>query len=297
MKKSLISLIFILFIQVIFAQEETSNDENKPTEYNINARKGQFFASWGWNRSSYGKSDITFKGDGFNFELKDVKASDKPKPFGFRNFDPGGLTLPATNFQMGYFFKDNYNFVIGLDHMKYVMRQDQDVRISGDISVGNYDYENNDVVLNDVNFDGNYSGESIQLVEEFLKFEHTDGLNYIYVGINRFDNFNKFFGIRTPNFEVNLEEGVDVGVLFPKTNATVLGNERYDDFDISGFGLSASAGLNITIFKHFFIKTTFKVGYINMPDIIITKGAKGKAKQHFTFTETAYTFGYRFRFK
>lgn len=290
MNKIVLLLITLLFIEVSFSQEEVvSKNDFSEIIKKTNKRKGQFFASWGWNRSFYSKSDIHFKGSNYDFVLHDVKAKDRPNPFGIKYFSPGDLTLPATNAKLGYFFKDNYNIVIGLDHMKYVMRQDLDVKINGDINVG--DYLVDGAVYN---YDGNYNNEIINLSSNFLQFEHTDGLNYIFVGVNRFDNFNKLLGIHTPNFEVNLEEGVDVGILLPKTNTTLLGKDRHDAFHFSGYGFAAKAGLNLTFFKHFYLQADFKVGYINMPNIRTTNDKIDSAKQHFTYHETAYTFGYRF---
>ena len=179
--------------------------------------------------------------------------------------------------------------VFGYDHMKYVMRNNQRVGINGEISTGNYLFEESNY-----NFDGTYEKQMIDLARPFLLFEHTDGLNYIFVGANRFDNLNKLLHINTDKFEVNIEEGVDLGFVMPKTNSTILGNNRYDEFHVAGFGLSAIAGLSLTFFKHFYIKTDFKIGYINMSDIRITENKTEKAKQHFTFAETSYTFGYRF---
>ncbi len=289
MKKTLLLLV-VLVAQFVFSQEKSNIENTISTKLeNINSRKGQFFASWGWNRASYSTSDISFKGNDFNFILDDVKSSDKPKSFGIRFLDPGGLTLPQTNFEIGYFIKDNYNIVFGYDHMKYVMRNNQSVGINGQITTGDYLFD--DVTYN---FDKIYTNETINLSKSFLLFEHTDGLNYIFIGANRFDNLNKLLGIKTDKFEVNLEEGIDFGFVMPKTNTTILGNKRYDQFHVAGFGLSASAGLNLTFFKHFYIKTDFKIGYINMPNIRITEDASEKAKQHFTFAETSYTFGYRF---
>jgi hypothetical protein len=37
-------------------------------------------------------------------------------------------------------------------------------------------------------------------------------------------------------------------MLYPKTNSTLLGKERYDDFHVSGYGTSLKAGLNLTFF-------------------------------------------------
>lgn len=280
----------ILIAQLTFSQDKNNFEKDNSIVFEqLNSRKGQFFASWGWNRASYSASDISFKGNDFNFILSDVKSSDKPKSFGIRFLDPGGLTLPQTNFEIGYFIKDNYNIVFGYDHMKYVMRNNQRVGINGEISTGNYLFEESNY-----NFDGTYEKQMIDLARPFLLFEHTDGLNYIFVGANRFDNLNKLLHINTDKFEVNIEEGVDLGFVMPKTNSTILGNNRYDEFHVAGFGLSAIAGLSLTFFKHFYIKTDFKIGYINMSDIRITENKTEKAKQHFTFAETSYTFGYRF---
>ncbi|MEN8929243.1 MAG: hypothetical protein ABF240_10270, partial [Flavobacteriales bacterium] len=46
-------------------------------------RKGRIFASWGYNRSTYGRSDIQFKGDNYDFVIRDAKAQDRPSPFDF----------------------------------------------------------------------------------------------------------------------------------------------------------------------------------------------------------------------
>ena len=278
--KKVVLLIVLMMAQITFSQ--TSND-SIPKKRNLNHRKGQFFASWGWNRSLYTKSDIRFKGTNYDFTLNNVLADDKPKPFGIKFFSPGDLTLPQTNLTLGYFFKDNYSIVLGYDHMKYVMRQNQDVIINGSIQIGN------------AAFDGTYTNQNITLTEDFLKFEHTDGLNFVFVGVNRFDNFNNLLKINTDNFEINLEEGINIGVLYPKTNTTLLGKDRYDQFHTAGYGVSAKVGVNLTFFKHFYLQTDFKVGYINMQDIRTTNSTSDKASQHFYFYETAYTFGYRFR--
>lgn len=284
MIKKIVVLVTLLMAQLVFAQ--TDNSEQKSNKIaKINSRKGSFFASWGWNRASYGKSDITFTGDNYNFTLNDVKADDKPNPFGIKFISPAHLTLPQTNYRLGYFIKDNYNVILGVDHMKYVMRPNQEVSIDGNIHIGN------------ANYDGDYNGETIQLSKDFLMFEHTDGLNYIFVGINRFDNFNKFLGIRTDKFEINLEEGVDFGVHMPRSNTTLLEKERYDEFHLAGFGFSMKAGLNLTFFKHFYLQSDFKYGYVSMPDIRTTNSKNDRAKQNFSFFESIYSFGYRFRIK
>jgi len=272
-------LILLLSNLVVFSQETITSQKINFNDAGIN--KGKFFVYWGWNRAHYSTSDITFKGNNYNFTLSSVKADDKPKPFGVYFLKLDELTIPQTNFRIGYFFKENYTVSIGLDHMKYVMRNNTTVKMNGDINLGG-------------NFDGNYVNENIVLSEDFLLFEHTDGLNYINVEVSRFDNLDNWLKFPVKNIDINLTEGVGVGLLYPKTNTTLLGKERYDEFNVSGYGLSAHVGLNITFFKYFFIQSNFKVGYINMPNIRTTASTTDSASQHFSFVENMYVFGARF---
>ncbi|MBI9041171.1 hypothetical protein [Lutibacter sp.] len=269
--KNLILGIVLLSSIVSVAQENNYNDAGP--------NKGKFFAYWGWNRGHYSKSDITFKGENYNFTLSDVASKDKPKPFGIYYFKIDEVTIPQTNFRIGYFIKENYNISIGVDHMKYVMKNDQTVKFKGDLPSGS------DVYV---------TGNEILLSEDFLLFEHTDGLNYINTEISRYDNLDNWLKFKVKNIDINLTEGVGIGMLYPKTNTTLLGKERYDEFHVSGYGVSAHAGLNITFFKHFFIQSNMKVGYINMQDIRTTASTKDSASQHFTFFENMYVFGARF---
>ena len=95
--------------------------------------------------------------------------------------------------------------------------------------------------------------------------------------------------------DVNITEGVGVGILYPKTNVMLFGGDRYDEFNVAGYGVSAKVGLNLTFWNHFFLQSDFKVGYINMGNIRISSNKSDKASQSFTFFETTIMFGYRFQ--
>ena len=168
--------------------------------------------------------------------------------------------------------------------MKYVVASYpyQSVKINGTINTGG-------------SYDKVYNNEDIFLKLDFLQFEHTDGLNYINAEVKRFDDFSKYLGINSENFQVNLTEGIGAGFLFPKSNVKLLNNERYDEFHVAGWGISASLGLNITFLKHFFIQSDVKFGYINMPNIRTTKNSIDTASQSFTFIENTIVIGGKFR--
>jgi hypothetical protein len=252
----------------------------KPTSEKYTAHnKGKIYFFWGGNRDSYTNSDIHFKGINYDFTLYDVAAVDRPKGWHIDYINPSRMTIPQTNFRLGYFINDHYNISIGVDHMKYVMVQNQSVRISG-----NYPASYNLTVIN--NGVVNLSDES------FLTFEHTDGLNYVNTEISRVDDISKIFKIRnTDKFQISLTEGAGGGILYPKTNVMLMGKERHDDFNIAGYGVSAKAGLNLTFFKYFFIQAELKGGYINMPNIKTTFDNSDSASQHFMFFQRVIAFG------
>jgi hypothetical protein len=96
-------------------------------------------------------------------------------------------------------------------------------------------------------------------------------------------------------YKLILTEGISGGILYPKTNAKLLGKERHDDFHVSGFGAAIKAGLNITFLKHFYVQAELKTGYINMQDIRTTKSSSDKASQDFFFFQRIIQLGGIFR--
>uniref|UniRef100_UPI00404938A1 hypothetical protein n=1 Tax=Flavobacterium sp. TaxID=239 RepID=UPI00404938A1 len=274
---------FALVVTMLTSQAFFAQNNKAPQKFTAH-NKGKFFFYLGGNGADFTKSDIRFQGDGYDFTLNDVKSKDKPKGLHIDYFNPARMTIPQTNIRIGYFISDKYNISFGVDHMKYVMIQDQTVNINGYIDLPNSDAGSA--------FNGSYNNDPIVLTDDFLKFEHTDGLNYINVEAARFDDISEFFKINnTDKFQINVTEGIGAGVLYPKTNATLLGKERHDDFHVSGFGVSAKMGLNFTFFKYFFIMTELKGGYINMQDIRTTQFTSDKASQSFYFFEREITIG------
>ncbi len=273
MKKVLI--IIVLIISCIGYSQDTKVLSDKYTAHN----KGKMFFYWGGNRDGYTKSDIRFTGADYDFTLYDVQAIDKPKGWHIDYINPARMTIPQTNFRVGYFLNDHWAVSVGVDHMKYVMVQNQSVKISGTYPA---------------NYNGNQINNGIINLadDQFLTFEHTDGLNFVHAEIARVDDLSKWLGLpNTDKFQINITEGFAAGVLYPKTNTKLFNRARHDDFHLSGYGASIKAGLNFTFFKHFFIQTELKGGYINMPDIRTTFDPADKASQDFLFIENVIAVG------
>lgn len=252
------------------------------------SNKGKFFVSWGGNRDSYSKSDIRFKGEDYDFTIKDATARDKPKGWHIDYVSPTRMTIPQTNVKIGYFISENYTVSLGIDHMKYVMYRNKTRTLDGYINLP-------DTEIGSM-YNGTYNNEDFFISEDLLKFEHTNGLNYVYAEFARYDDISSLLNL--PNidkFQINLTEGLAAGILYPKTNTTLLQKDKYDEFHLAGYGISAHAGINFTFFMHFFMQLDLKGGWINMPDIRTTSNVAESASQHFFYLQRVISFGGIFR--
>lgn len=265
----LTGLFISLFIELSHSQSPTHQSPYK---------KGVFSIYWGWNGADFSRSNIQFSGENYDFELRKVKATDRQSPFDPAvYFHPKRMTIPQYNFRIGYFIADRYQLSFGADHMKYVMVNDQKVEINGHIHGSGTAY------------DGNYSNDSIELSADFLLFEHTDGLNYENFELRRFE---PLYSIK--QFTLAVNEGVGVGFLLPRTNTTLLNNDRYDQFHLSGYGINAVVALKMTFFRYFFIQGECRGGFIHMPDIRTTMHTADRASQAFWFSQYNVVFGFNF---
>lgn len=275
--KVLLGFSLLLFSINTFAQD------SEPTKYTA-TKKGKFFISWGGNRESFSKSDIHFKGKGYDFTIQNATAKDKPKGWHIDYINPTRITIPQTNVKVGYYISDHYTISMGVDHMKYVMERNESRRVEGFINLPKNE-------LGAI-YNGTYNNDLFLVTEDFLQFEHTNGLNYVFAEFARVDDISSIFNIgNTDKLQVNFTEGVGGGILYPKTNTTLLQKDRYDEFHLAGYGISVHAGLNLTFFKHFFVEANLKGGYIDMPDIRTTNNVSESASQHFFYLQRILSIG------
>lgn len=278
--KKFFELVFVFFVgtTMLFGQNQDTVDNSGYNQSKFS--KGTMFVYWGWNRAGFSKSDIRFKGNGYDFTLQNVTAKDRPSELSMAYIDPTRLSIPQFNFRLAYFIKDNLAVVIAQDHMKYVMDQNQTVNIDGRISDPTYAgmVQNGQVNLSD---------------EQFLTFEHTDGLNYINLGLEKYKNV-----LSKKDFNMFWAYGGGIGALMPKSNVKLFGNERSDRYHLAGFGLDARTSINAVFWNHWMARVEGKFGYINMPDIKTTLNNKpDKASQDFVFYQVNFGIGYVFNRK
>ncbi len=272
-------MLSILLTPVLYAQDDQTDEIPVKIHYQ---NKGKFFGYWGWNWSWYSKSDIRFQGDEYDFTLSKVRASDRQSEFSFDTyFNPKNLSIPQVNYRIGYYFAENYSVSFGVDHMKYVTAPNQYVPIEGTIDK-----------LDEPLYNGIYEGEKIQLTGDFLAFEHTDGLNYVSLAVDRHDHLANLEKYGLHRVDIFLTEGLGGGILYPKTAAKLMDYELYDAFHVAGYGVDVKLGIEIRMFDYFFIRSELKGGYINMPDIRTTSNVNDKASQQFCFAQANVLIGF-----
>lgn len=277
MKKTAFLLLMLLLSVFTYSQQSGMSARDRSSEKN-NFRKGAVMVFWGWNRAAFTTSDIEFEGNGYDFQLENVVAHDRQSAFRWNlYFNPSKITIPQVNYRITYFIKDNLGLTIGMDHMKYVMDQGQTVKFNGHV--------------NDAKYAAMVNNGQINLsAGDFLKFEHTDGLNYLNVGVQKY-----FPLISERNLDLLWSAGGGIGALLPKSNVTLMGNERSDRFHLAGVGTDVRTALTVILWHHVVGQIEGKYGYINMPDIKTTlNNYPDKASQDFAYAQLNFGIGYTF---
>ena len=232
---------------------------------------GKVFLSWGYNRSIFSRSDLHLSGPGYDFVLHDVRADDRPEPFSLKNyFAPANIWIPQYNYRVGWFMNEHWSLSLGLDHMKYVMRQDQTVRITGRI-----DPERSVEHASDTEHD-------VVLTPEFLRFEHTDGLNLLSVDAHHYDLLWRSADGRCA---LRLMEGLFVGPVIPRTDVRLFGDGINNRFHVAGYGVGGELGAMLELPARILVRGGARGGFIGLPDILTTGTAEDRASQHFLFLQ------------
>lgn len=253
----------------MFSQEESCNCPGAAKK-----GKGSLYISWGYNRDWYSRSDLHFKNSGtddYDFTLYGVKAEDRP---GFRwiprNAIRGDFTRPQYSARLGYYFpkKPNMGVEINFDHSKYVMISDQTVHITGQIHEKSLD---RDTVLS----------------AGFLKFEHTNGANFLMVN---FVERKNLFHSQNGKHWLSLVIKTGGGLVIPKTDVTLFGKQLDNCFHTAGWLAGVDTGLRYD-FRHFFTEFTAKGVFADYRNVLVI--GTGRVNHHFGAFETILTAGYQ----
>ena len=238
--KTLIVLSFLIFLPFLGASQKTSKDSQA---------KRAMFVYWGYNRSFYTDSKISFFGPGYDFSLAGVQATDRPSPDFITYVDPSTLTVPQFNARIGFNFKKKWALSFGYDHMKYVIVHGPTYLLSGRI---------NPLIDPISNWSGDYNAEPVTTDESTLHYENTNGMNYIRAEISHIDKL-----VRASNaFAIYSVSSLGAGLVLNYNDFTFAGEKSMTTLSMSGVGASAHLGLRLEFFRHFFLQANNSVGFL-----------------------------------
>jgi hypothetical protein len=231
-------IVFLLVYGVAVRAQSNITPEKKSTH-------GTFYFAFGTNLSFYSKSDIRLKSaahPSFDITLHDVRGKDD----GGVNFKHGA---PQYSYQVGY-YKKNWGIEFNFDHIKYYVRQFQQVHMQGKINNRTYDTDT-----------------LISLA--FIQLEHSDGANYALL---KWVKWRPLFENKAGVKVLNLVLKAGAGPVVPKTNATIMGKHRDDRYKLAGYVIALEGGLRYDCSSHFFIEGNAKGAYADYNRFLIADG-------------------------
>jgi len=243
-------------------------------------KKGKWYFFYGYNRAEYSNSDYHVTGNGNDFTLRNVKAKDGQSAIGADPYlNPFAWSVPQNSIHIGYYLTDNLSISLGNDHMKYIMESNQVVNIDGTIATGGI-------------YNGTYvPGDTVTISPDFLLFEHTDGLNFVSLEL---EHYIPLWKNGKETHALSFYWGPGLAIMYPKTNATLFGQARHDEFHIAGHGYSIKAGLEFIFYEDYFTRLVVKQGHINITDAKTTADSADSLAHEFDFTELYLVLGLNF---
>lgn len=277
-----VRLVLLFLVSAVSVCAQDSLKINKRNDWKLaTSNKGLFYIYWGYNRSVYSTSDIHFTGPDYDVTFYDLKASDRPTKFSFGNyFNPSNFTVPQYNVRIGYFISDRFHISFGMDHMKYVVNQNQQTVMSGIVSS-----------TASATYAGIYLNESILLTRDVLRFDHTNGLNFTSLD---FEYLLPIVNLYRKKIWLKWNFGVGGLWVITKTDVQIFGDGVNNDFHLSGYSFAAKTGARVEFWKWVFLAYEVKGGYMTLPDVPIHNEEPKHADHNFLFHEYYGMLGLQF---
>ena len=233
-------------------------------------RGREFFVSWGYNGDAFAKSDIHFKQPslGNDFTLIDVEARDSKAwtdgPFSH------SLFVPQYNLRFGLFFDEKWGLEVALDHIKWIVKEDQEVRMTGTMNGAPVD-------------------APIALTEDVLRYQLNNGANPIFFNLMR---RYPIAGERGRTWYTALLLKAGGGFAVPHTENTLFGEPNEKGFQaFKGWNLDAGAAARIHFYKLFYFEFEDKFVYARYFGVNVDRGT---ATHSLKANEFSFHFGASF---
>jgi len=230
----------------------------------------EYFVSWGYNGDTYSKSDIHIRQPslGNDFILAQVQARDSKA---WTELFSHSLFVPQYNLRFGMFFNERWGLEVALDHMKWIVRQDQQVRMIGQLN-------------------GASTDQRITLTPDVLKYQLNNGANPIFFNLVRRVRLRGESGRTGSVFFLAKGGG---GFAVPHTENVLFGQPNEKGFQaFHGWDLDAAAAIRVHMLKRLYFEFEEKALYARYFGVKVDRGT---ADHSLKASEFNFNFGVSFR--
>ncbi len=264
-------IFFILFLSTHFLSFSQKDS--------IIKKKKSLYFTWGYTKAWYTKSTIHFKDlsnkyhpetgnyNYYDFTVHNAVAHDRPDYKKIK--DVINITIPQFVFRIGYTINNKWDAELNYDHTKYVVDDWQEVYVTGQV------------------FGKKIDGDSILNPDKFLHFEHTDGANFwMFNAVRKWSFFKP-----SKKFNALLVLKPGVGIVYPRTDVTMFGENLNNDWHISGWIVGVESGLRLEFLKRGFFEFVGKGAYANYVKALLLGKGNGSANHKFWVCQLTATAG------
>ncbi len=222
-------------------------------------RNHYFYLTWGYNAESYTRSDVHVSQPeiGYEYTMHNVRGHD------FNGWDKGifnqELTIPQYSYRIGWMFdkKRGMGVEINFDHTKYIISEDQTVRVTGQLGDG-------------------------RSVDTAVYFDRSNGFRYyLNNGANFFlINFVKQLPVwesRRGNLRLDVLGKAGIGPVVPHVENTLFGKANDPHFQIGGWNVGLEVDAQVTALNRVFLEGGIKGDYARYSGLRIYKGTARQA--------------------
>jgi hypothetical protein len=255
-----------LILTVLLVQRSTAQ------HVNYVGGKGNFYASWGYNKEWYTASNIHINQPSLGNDYTFVNIIGKDKPgWDEKSIFKQPLTIPQYNYRIGYWFKDNWAFEINFDHTKYQVEQQQLLHVKGTMNHAPID--------------------TYMINRGKMLWQLNNGANFFLFNIV---HRKQIPHLNFKNFNASLLLKGGIGFMVPHVENTIFGKDNNPGFQFGGFDIGVEAALRLSFFKYAFVEFSNKAVYVRYFGLKIYEG---KAKQAFGCYELVGSIGASFPIK
>jgi hypothetical protein len=241
---------YIFFIFLFFA---SLNSFSQLTAITRTGGIGKFWMMFGYNRAYFFPSDIKFEGEGYHFTVNKARANDD---WQFASADKWDKEMPQFTFRTGYFFNSEEMMGIeaGYTWVNYVLPNNAKAKVKGEV------------------YDSTFSGDAY-LTNDFLRYAHSNGSGYLELkAVKGFliwgnSSYSHMF------FALAKAGG---GFAITRTNVTLFGERKQNDFAISGFTGTLEGSVKYTYNSHWCFETGIKGDFVNYNNVLTLKNGNAK---------------------